>query len=56
MSRNTSLLARIFYLKSTGSKLPWRLRQELPIDLRLWLSGAVDVGEMFWLAEQVRDS
>jgi hypothetical protein len=21
-----------------------------PIDLRLWLAGAVDLGEMFWLA------
>jgi hypothetical protein len=23
---------------------------EHPIDLRLWLAGAVDLGEMFWLA------
>ena len=33
-----------------GSKSPGRLLSKHPIDVTLWLSGAVDLGEMFWLA------
>ena len=33
-----------------GSKLPERVVPEHPADLRLWLPGAADVGDMFWLA------
>ena len=33
-----------------GSKLPGRVLPEHPIDVRLWLTGAVDLGEIFWLA------
>jgi hypothetical protein len=29
---------------------------EHPIDLRLWLAGAVDLSEMFWLAVKKLDS
>jgi len=31
-------------------KLPGRVLPEHPTDLRLWLSGAADSGEMFWRA------
>ena len=33
-----------------GTKLSGRVLPELPIDLRLWLSGAVDLCKTFWLA------
>ena len=33
-----------------GSKVPGRLFSDRPIDLRLWLLGAVHLGEWFWLA------
>ena len=35
------------------SKLPGRVLPEHPIGVRLWLSGAIDLGEMLWLAVQV---
>jgi len=31
------------------SELPERLLAAHPIDLRLWLSGDVDLGEMLWV-------
>jgi hypothetical protein len=33
-----------------GSKLPRRVVPDHPVDLGLGLSGAIDLGEMFWLA------
>ena len=61
MYATTALLARIFYRKSTdwsskvnwlilGSKLPGKRLTEHPVDLRLWLPGAVDLREKVWLA------
>ena len=40
-----------------GSKLPGRVLPECyAINSRLWLSGALDLGEIFWLAVDYHDS
>ena len=33
--------------------LPGRLASDHPVDLRLWLAGAVDLGDVFWLAVEL---